>query len=120
MIKKPLVYYSYFSSSGTSIPTASGSPSGKPNNPTLAVLTVDAADTEQSYTLPAGTMWFSIINHTVPVLKVSYNAGESGSVYREIPRGRSTIHPELDSTASVTIYYQAATPGGRVEIESWS
>ena len=119
MIKKPLVYYSYFSSSGTSLPS-SNTPSGKPTTPKLEVVTIASANTEQSYTLPAGTTWFSIINHDVPVLKVSYEVGTSGTTYREIPRGRSTVHPELDSTASVTIYYQAATPGGRVEIESWS
>lgn len=119
MLKKPLFYYSYFSSSGTTPPTAT-SPSGNPTTPNLHTDTIAVANQEQSYTLPAGTVWFSIINQSVPVLKVSYTAGNSGTEYREIPRGCSTVHPKLDSAASVTIYYQAATPGGRVEIESWT
>lgn len=110
---------SYFSSSGGSSPVA-GSMSAEAVVPSLHVATIVAPSTEQSYTLPAGTKWFSIINHDIPGLQVAYTLGQSGSVYRLIPRGSSTVHPKLDSSASVTIYFQAATVGGRLEIESWA
>lgn len=110
---------SYFSSSGGSSPVA-GSASSEAVVPSLHVATIASVDTEQSYSLPAGTKWFSIINQNVPVLKVAYTMGQSGTTYREIPRGCSTVHPRLDSSATVTIYYQASTIGGRIEIESWA
>jgi hypothetical protein len=109
---------SYFSSSGGSSPIV-GSGSSNATTPTLGVATIAVADTEQSYALPTGTKWFSIINQSVPVLKIAYSVGQSGILWREIPRGCSTVHSALDSTASVTIYFQAATVGGRIEFESW-
>lgn len=109
---------SYFSSSGGSSPVASAS-GVKATAPTLASATIAIANVEQSYALPAGTQWFSIINHDVPELKVAYSVGQSATNYRVVPRGCSTTHPKLDSTASVTIFFQAATAGGRIEFESW-
>lgn len=110
---------SYFSSSGGTSPVSSTNQTS-PKTPSLHVDTIALADTEYSYALPAGTRWFSIINQSVPVLKVAYTSGQSGITYREIPRGCSSQHPSLDSTASVTIYYQASVAGGRLEIESWA
>lgn len=110
---------SYFSSSGGSSPVASAA-GIKATTPTLYSTTIAVANVEQSYALPANTQWFSIINHSVPGLKVAYAVGQSGTNYRLIPRGCSTVHPELDSTASITIYFQAPTAGGRIEIESWA
>lgn len=112
----------YFGSSGGSSPVSDADR----NNPStvkvphIQVLTIQTPDTEQAYTLPAGTKWFSIINHSVPILKLAYVAEQSASNFREIPRGCSTAHPLLDSSASIIIYYQASTAGGRLEIESWS
>jgi len=110
---------SYFGASGGGSPVASASGIGL-TTPSLHVATIAVANTEQSYILPANTRWFSIVNQTVPVLKVAYVSGESGTTYREIPRGCSTIHPSLDSTASVVLYFQSTTAGGRLEIESWA
>jgi hypothetical protein len=109
----------YFGSSGGSSPVAGGGTVGI-TTPSLYVDTLAAPDTEYSYSLPIGTKWFSIINQSVPVLKVAYNVGESGTTYREVPCGSETTHPLLDATASITIYYQSATAGGRIEIESWA
>jgi len=88
--------------------------------PTLYSTSILLPATEQSYTLPVGTRWFSIINHSIRDLQVSYTLGQSGTNYRVIPRGTCTTHPGVDSTAAITIYMQAAASGGRVEIESWA
>jgi hypothetical protein len=108
---------SYFSSSGGSSPVAGTA--ANVITPTLGVATIAVANVEQSSALPVGTKWFSIINHSVPVLKVAYSVGQSGILWREIPRGCSTTHPAIDSSATVVIYFQSSTAGGRIEFESW-
>lgn len=117
--KARLLQSSYFGVGGGGSPVSSASQVGL-TVPALHSNTIALADTEQSYTLPAGTRWFSIVNHDIQNLKISYTLGQSGTNYRIIPRGCSSTHPELDPTASITIYYQAPATGGRLEIESWS
>lgn len=118
-LKPRLLQSGYFGASGGSSPVSSTSQTG-PTNPTLYVDTIALAATEQSYALPAGTRWFSIINHDIKDLQIAYVSGNSGTTYRIIPRGCASYHPKLNSTASITIYFQAAAAGGRLEIESWS
>lgn len=118
-LKPKLLQSSYFGVGGGGSPVSSAT-DNKPTVPTLYSATIALADTEQSYSLPAGTRWFSLINHDIRDLKIAYTLGQSGTNYRIVPRGCSSVHPEIDSTASITIYFQAAAAGGRLEIESWA
>jgi hypothetical protein len=77
-------------------------------------------NTEQSYALPAGTKQFEVMNQSVRDLKIAYSVGDSGVLYKTMPRGTSFSILNLDSTANVVLYYQSATSGGRLEIESWA
>lgn len=110
---------SYFGVGGGGSPVSSPL-SNKVTTPTLHVATIVAANVEQSYALPPATGWFTVVNQTVPVLKLAYVAGTSGTTYREIPRGCSVTYPQLDTSASIVLYYQSSTAGGRLEIESWA
>lgn len=111
---------SYFSSSGGTSPVSSTATNPAVGTPTIYNATIALADTEQSQALPAGTKYVRIANYGMADLKLAYNATESGTNYLTIVCGADLILPALDSTNTYTLYYQADSPGGRVEIETWA
>lgn len=121
IIRKPLKWQSsYFSDGGGSIPGGAGTPNELVTTPTIFTTTIAIANTEQSYAVPANTKQVEVVNFGSADLKLAYAAGESGTNYRTIPCGAGIKLPSLDSSASITLYFQSAAVGGRVEIESWT
>ena len=110
---------SYFSSSGKDSPVASSNAAAGVLTPTLYSTTIAVADAEQSDALLINTRQAEIVNLGDDDLKLAYTSEQSDTNYRTIPYGFSVKLSELDSAASLTLYFQSATTGGRIEIESW-
>jgi hypothetical protein len=110
---------SYFSSSGKDSPVASSNAAAGVLTPTLYSTTIAVADAEQSDALLINTRQAEIVNLGDDDLTLAYTSGQFGTNYRTIPHGSSVKLSELDSTASLTLSFQSATTGGRIEIESW-
>lgn len=87
---------------------------GKVENATVAL-----ADTEQSHTFPANTKKFEIRPRGNGIIKLTFDSGTSGTIYRTIHAGSFYSADNL-ATPSLTIYFQSATAGLIVELTSWS
>lgn len=93
---------------------------GSKFNPDIASFDIAAADTEESYALPIGTVYFSVQNMGKTILRMAYIANETAnngnyvSIYPGVSRAVDGI-----GAGSVTIYLRAGN-AQRVEIESWA
>lgn len=76
------------------------------------------ADTEQSYTFPAGSKQFLIRPRGPSKITLSHTATESGTKYLTIWPGSNYKSAEFVN-ASKTIYFQSPTAGLEVELEWW-
>lgn len=110
----------YFGSGSGASPVSSAASGSSVTTPTLFNDVILTANTEQSYALPAGTKQFEVLNQSVSELKIAYSVGTSGTVYKTMYRGTSFSILNLDSTATIVLFYQSATAGGRLEVESWA
>lgn len=90
------------------------------SNPTVFNLSLPVADTEGSYTLPAGTKKFSVFARERSRVQLSYTSGQSGTTFMTIKPGFEYVRSEIEAAASITIYCQSSKNGEVVEIESWS
>lgn len=86
--------------------------------PTIANTAMTSANTEYSYTFPAGTRRFRIkLRALNALLKIAFVSGESGSNYITVPYG-----DDLEMRAKIggsTIYFQSPTASQVAEIETW-
>lgn len=86
--------------------------------PTIANVSMTSANTEYSYTFPAGTRAFRIKLRALNAqLKIAFVSGESGSTYLTVPYGDF-----LEMKAKVggaTIYFQSASASQTAEIKTW-
>lgn len=86
--------------------------------PTLANTTMTSADTEYSYTFPAGTQKFRIkLRALNALLKVAFASGQSGTTYITIPYGDDLVMEA--KVGGATIYFQSPTASQVAEIETW-
>lgn len=100
---------------------ATSLPTGLVTPQTIVNTTIAAANVEQSTSLTSGVKKFSFINRSNFDVKLSYISTESGSNYMTIPPYGGCIEENgIDPSASITLYYQAATTGGRIEVVSWT
>jgi hypothetical protein len=91
---------------------------GLPTTPTIANIVIAAANTEQSYVLPASSRRFLIRNRGNSTAKLAYISGDSGTTYITIRRGSVFTEGDIGS-ASVTLYFQSPDTGSIIEILSW-
>jgi len=88
------------------------------SKPTINNTAITSADTEYSYTFPAGTRAFRIkLRALNALLKISFVSGASGSTYITVPYGDF-----LEMRAKVggaTIYFQSPTASQTAEIKTW-
>lgn len=85
---------------------------------TTANVTMTSADTEYSYTFPAGTQKFSIkLRALNALLKVAFASGTSGSTYFTIPYGDILVMEA--KIGGSTIYFQSPTASQVAEIQTW-
>lgn len=77
-----------------------------------------SADTEYSYTFPAGTRAFRIkLRALNALLKVAFTSGASGSTYITVPYGDYLeMHAKV---GGATIYFQSPTASQTAEIKTW-
>lgn len=86
--------------------------------PTIENTAMTSANTEYSYTFPAGTKKFRIkLRALNALLKVAFVEGESGSNYITIPYGdHMTVEAKV---GGATIYFQSPTASQVAEIQTW-
>ncbi len=88
---------------------------------TIANVTITTANSEQSYALPLASKGFEMrVRGGASLLQVAYNAGDSGTLYQEIPRGTTYSQTGLNPSLSYTLYFQSSVGGVVVEILSWT
>lgn len=98
---------------GLSTATSSFVTTGKIENDTVSL-----ADTEQSHTFPPYTKAFSAKARGVGKIKLSFDAGASGTTYLTIWPGAVYTQENIGS-ASTTIYFQSPVAGLVLELVSW-
>ena len=86
--------------------------------PSIYNKTMTLADTEYSQTLRSGSVKILVENRGTYDTKLSFVAGESGTVYMTIKAGTVYYEDMLDSQ-SRTLYFQCDTAGQVLEILSW-
>lgn len=86
--------------------------------PTIFNITIAAADTEQSQALPANTKRLLIKTRGNTLLKLAYNATESGTKYVTIPK--QGVFTDNSFYTSQTIYFQSPQAGDVVEIIAYA
>lgn len=90
------------------------------STPVIYNFEISAANTEYSYSLPNGTMRFEFRSRDGKKIKIAYNNGESDTSYRTIHPGETYREEGIDSSASLTLYFQSTSANVNVEIVSWS
>ena len=86
--------------------------------PTINNTTITSANTEYSYTFPAGTKAFKIkLENLNALLKVAFVENGSGTTYITVPYGEA-----LEMKAKVggsVIYFQSPSAAQKAQIQSW-
>jgi len=93
---------------------------GNKFSPTIIAFDLTAANTEESYTLPANSTYFCVQNRGKTVLRLAYDAletADNGNYLSIFPGSERSV--DSISSPLTTIYLRAGT-ASRVEIESWS
>jgi hypothetical protein len=89
--------------------------------PLIANVSIPSANTEVSYPLPTSTTRFLLkLRDGTADLKFSYISGNSGTLYFTVPRGNYISVSQIDTSASVTLYFQSPVAGQVAEIMTWS
>lgn len=78
-------------------------------------------NTEYSVALPAGTIQFQLKTRGSGLLKISYEVGQSGSVFFSVYPGAMYQEMGIDpGTPPIILYVQSTVAGETLEIISWS
>ena len=86
---------------------------------TIANTAMASADTEYSYTIPAGTKRIKFkLRALNALLKYSFTAGESGTTFVTVPYG-DTEEINDASLGGKIIYFQSPTASQTVETRTW-
>ena len=89
--------------------------------PAIANVDVATADTEESWTVPSGTIMFRMRARGSSKIQLAFTALQSDTNYVTIYPGNSYMPPqELSPAASVTLYFQTSKDSEVVEFEYWS
>ena len=87
--------------------------------PTIANEAMTLADTEYSYSIPAGTKRFEIkLRALNALLKLAFTSGASGTTYITIPYGASYVENDVKA-GPITLYFQSPSSSQVAEIKSW-
>ena len=77
------------------------------------------ADTETSYSFPAGTKRFTITNDGAATVQFTFTSGESNTEYIKLPTATSHFESNLGVNASLTVYLRCPVANQTLEIVSW-
>lgn len=87
--------------------------------PTIANVAMTLADTEYSYTLPAGTKSFRFkLRDPGADCKIAFVAAGSPTTYMNLPGGRSYAEDAI-KPGGAAIYFQSPTASMVAEIMTW-
>lgn len=106
----------FSSSAGSNITVT---PSGG-TNPLVQNVSMSTANTEYSFTLPAGTRQFELRSRQAGKLQLSYTAGTTATLYRTIWPGTAYSESNLLLTAALDIYVQSTKGSDILEVVSWA
>lgn len=105
------------------MPTIAGSAGAQDTNvvssPTIENISVIAANTEQSHSLPANTKRFTLKNRGNGLLKLSYQSGQSGTTWYSVEPGTTYGESEIRKD-TLTFYFQSSNAADVLEIISWA
>lgn len=87
-------------------------------DPEIVNFPVAAANTEESYTFPDGTKKWSMYCRNDSVMKIAWESGESGTVFKTIYPGNE--YGEDVDVGGKTVYFQTSKAGEVVEISLWT
>ena len=87
--------------------------------PTIANIVIAAANTEQSYSMPASTKRYLIKPRGNGSIKLAHVSGQSGTNYLTIWPGAVYDTWEIKAD-TYSVYFQSPVAGLVVEIESWA
>lgn len=89
----------------------------KASSPTVVLVNMPLANTEYTYTLPAGCKQFLLRLQGMNTLNVGY---VSGSTNLTIPRGCFYQESDLNLPATLDIYLTSSSPSQVVELLVWT
>lgn len=90
------------------------------STPAISRVTIAAANTEQSFALPANTKRFMIQNVGASLMKLAFANGTSGVTYFSIYPFTHYGEEKISTSASITLYFQTAKAGDIIEIVTWT
>lgn len=111
-----------FSQGGAPGPAAALSPI-LVTTPTLVLISLGTAGTEETITVPAGTKWYRIKARDNAKLQFSYIAGQSNSNFYTINPGFTYSTPDtanLNIGTNLLVYIQSTKDFTVVEVEVWA
>lgn len=88
--------------------------------PTIQNVTLVAAATEYSITIPTASVAFSIRTRGCSKCQFAFTSGDSGTNYITLWPGETYNEEGLTSNASITIYIQTPKAGEILEVWSWT
>lgn len=93
---------------------------GNKKIPAISAFDLTAANTEQSFIFPSGTVFFSVFNAGKTFLRLAYAASgtANGGNYRTVPP-HSAVGIDGIGAGNLTIYLRAPAIQ-RVEVEYWT
>lgn len=90
-----------------------------PNTPKVYNVSVPLANTEVSFALPVGTKSFLIkIKNESSLMKLSFDAGTSGTTYVTVNRGSFYASPAI-APSGVILYFQTTQAAQTAEVVVW-
>jgi hypothetical protein len=94
-------------------------PAYKISNPAINNITVAAANVEQSFSLPSGTLEFRLKARNKSKIQLSYTSGQSNTNYITITPGCEYERTRINPTTSITLYFQVSKDNTELELETF-
>ena len=88
--------------------------------PTIVNVAITDADTEYSYTLPAGTTRFAFkLRNPGITAKICFASGGSGTIYKNLNSGETYEEKDIKKGDNI-LYFRSPSAGQQAEIISWA
>lgn len=100
--------------------STSSTPTNLISSPVVENVSFPTAGTEQSVTLPVGTLKAFVKVRGSSRMQISFTSGDSGTTYFTIYPGDRYEIEDIKPTATITLYIQCSKSGETLEVERWS
>lgn len=88
--------------------------------PTINNISIPLANTEQSFSIPAGTKRIELFERTGSRVRYAFSLGATATVYQTLEPWVWKSLTDLDTAAPITIYFRASKPSSALELTTWS